>query len=67
VGQPQDGDSIYNGANDDAAGVTAVIALAKYFKAARNNQRTLIFAAFTAESRAALDHNISLNKWMLRK
>jgi Zn-dependent M28 family amino/carboxypeptidase len=49
VGQPQDGDSIYNGANDDAAGVTAVIALAKYFKATRNNQRTLIFAAFTAE------------------
>ena len=42
-------DSIYNGANDDAAGTTAVIMLAKYFKTLNNNERTLIFAAFTAE------------------
>jgi hypothetical protein len=42
-------DSIYNGANDDAAGTTAVIMLAKYFKKLNNNERTLIFAAFTAE------------------
>ena len=33
VGKAVDGDSIYNGANDDAAGTTAVIMLAKYFKA----------------------------------
>jgi len=32
IGKPVDGDSIYNGANDDAAGTTAVIMLAKYFK-----------------------------------
>jgi hypothetical protein len=43
------GDSIYNGANDDAAGTTAVIMLAKYFKALGNNERTIVFAAFTAE------------------
>lgn len=43
------GDSIYNGANDDAAGTTGVIMLAKYFKALANNERTIIFAAFTAE------------------
>lgn len=42
-------DSIYNGANDDAAGTTAMIMLAKYFKKLGNNERTLIFAAFTAE------------------
>ncbi|MEN9684218.1 MAG: hypothetical protein RLZZ28_4 [Bacteroidota bacterium] len=42
-------DSIYNGANDDAAGTTAVIMLAKYFKALNSNERTLIFVAFTAE------------------
>ena len=42
-------DSIYNGANDDAAGTTAVMMLAKYFKALNDNERTLIFAAFTAE------------------
>ncbi|MER3499363.1 MAG: aminopeptidase [Chitinophagaceae bacterium] len=47
--KPVNGDSIYNGANDDAAGTTAVILLAKYFKALGNNERTIIFAAFTAE------------------
>jgi Peptidase family M28 len=49
LGKPVDGDSIYNGANDDAAGITAVIMLARYFKAQKNNERTLVFAAFTAE------------------
>ncbi len=42
-------DSIYNGANDDAAGTTAVMVLANYFRILNNNERTLIFAAFTAE------------------
>jgi Zn-dependent M28 family amino/carboxypeptidase len=42
-------DSIYNGANDDAAGTTAVIMLANYFKKLHNNERTLVFATFTAE------------------
>ncbi|MEY4571240.1 MAG: hypothetical protein RLZ10_433 [Bacteroidota bacterium] len=45
----KDNDSIYNGANDDAAGTTAMIMLAKYFKKLRDNERTLVFAAFTAE------------------
>jgi len=49
IGKPENGDSIYNGANDDAAGTTAMIMLAKYFKALGNNERTLVFAAFTAE------------------
>lgn len=43
------GDSVYNGANDDAAGTTAVIALANYFNKLKTNERTLIFVAFTAE------------------
>lgn len=43
------GDSIANGADDDASGCTAVIALAKYFKALDNNERTLMFVTFTAE------------------
>jgi hypothetical protein len=42
-------DSIYNGANDDAAGTTAVMLLANYYRIMNNNERTLIFAAFTAE------------------
>ncbi len=41
-------DSIYNGANDDASGVTGVLALAEYFKKV-GNERTIVFAAFTAE------------------
>lgn len=49
IGEAINNDSIYNGANDDASGVTAVISLAKYYKAAKNNERTLFFAAFTAE------------------
>lgn len=50
IGKPDaKGDSIYNGANDDAAGTTAVIMLANYFSQLKNNERTLIFVAFTAE------------------
>lgn len=49
IGKAVNGDSIFNGANDDAAGTTAVIMLAKYFKALNNNERTLVFATFTAE------------------
>ena len=47
--KPVEGDSIANGADDDASGTTAVIELAKYFKKLNNNARTLIFVAFTAE------------------
>lgn len=42
-------DSIYNGANDDASGVVAVILLARYFAALNNNERTLLFVAFSGE------------------
>lgn len=43
------GDSIANGANDDASGVAAVISLAKHFAARGTPERTLLFVAFTAE------------------
>jgi hypothetical protein len=45
----EQGDSIYNGANDDAAGTTAVMLLAQYFAKKKDNERTIVFAAFTAE------------------
>ena len=48
------GDSIYNGANDDAAGTTAMMMLAKYFKKLNNNERTLVFVAFTGEEEGGL-------------
>jgi hypothetical protein len=47
--KPVNGDSIMNGADDDASGTTAMIALAKYYQKIKKNERTLIFAAFTAE------------------
>jgi hypothetical protein len=43
-----EGDVIFNGANDDASGVTGVLALAEYFKKV-GHERTIVFAAFTAE------------------
>jgi hypothetical protein len=49
IGQSVNGDSIFNGANDDASGTTAVIMLANYFNKLNNNDRTLVFATFTAE------------------
>lgn len=44
-----DGDTVMNGADDDASGTSAVIALAKYYKKLNKNERTLIFVAFTGE------------------
>ena len=49
IQRPIAGDSIANGADDDASGTTAVIELARYFKKRNNSNRTLIFVAFTAE------------------
>jgi Peptidase family M28 len=50
IGKANDAkDSIFNGANDDAAGTTAVMMLANYFAKIKNNERTIIFVAFTAE------------------
>lgn len=42
------GDSIANGADDDASGTTAVMMLANYYKK-KHPARSLIFVAFTAE------------------
>ncbi len=47
--RPMQGDSIANGADDDASGTTAMITLAKYYKKVNDNARTLVFVAFTAE------------------
>ena len=49
VNDSNEGDKIYNGANDDASGTTAIIALANYFKELNENERTIIFVAFTGE------------------
>ncbi|TKB43146.1 M28 family peptidase [Thalassotalea mangrovi] len=47
---PQSGkDNIYNGANDDASGVAAVLNLARYFNNMENRERSILFITFTAE------------------
>ena len=43
------GDNIYNGANDDASGTTAVLMLANFFAKQNDNARTILFCAFAGE------------------
>ena len=47
-------DSIANGANDNAAGTSGVLALAKYFGAKKSNKRSLLFVTFSAEEKGLL-------------
>jgi hypothetical protein len=50
IGKPDKNmDSIYNGANDDAAGTTAVMMLAKYFSM-QKEKRSVVSAAVTSAS-----------------
>lgn len=46
---PVEGDSIANGANDDASGVAGVMELARIFAKMDQPERTLLFSFFTAE------------------
>lgn len=48
------GDSIFNGADDDASGVVAVLKIAEQLSAGPKPRRTIIFAAWTGEERGLL-------------
>ena len=54
IGNPVGGDSIYNGAQDNASGVAALIATAKALAAASPPHRSLYFVATTAEESGML-------------
>jgi len=55
IGESVDGDSIYNGAIDNAAGVSALFEIAKAFQAAKvKPERTIVFMALTAEEEGLL-------------
>ena len=54
IGRPVDGDSIYNGADDDASGVVAVLGIARAIAAGPPPKRTIVFAAFTGEEAGLL-------------
>lgn len=43
------GDSIANGANDDASGTVAVLEWARYFSKAKRNKRSILFTLYDAE------------------
>jgi hypothetical protein len=47
----REGDSIANGANDNATGTSTVLELARYFAKAGSNKRTIVFAFFSAEEK----------------
>ena len=49
-----EGDSIANGANDNAAGSVAVLELAKYFGGLKQNKRSILFVFFSAEEQGLL-------------
>jgi len=64
VGSPVNGDSIYNGADDDASGTITVLEVARQLAQGPRPRRTIIFAAFTDEegggtgSQWYLDHPV---------
>jgi hypothetical protein len=49
VGKPVNGDSIYNGADDDASGTVCVLELARALASGPRPRRTVIFALFGSE------------------
>lgn len=55
VGQPVNGDSIYNGAHDNASGISAMLEIARlYSELPSKPKRSVIFAAVTAEEMGLL-------------
>jgi Zn-dependent M28 family amino/carboxypeptidase len=54
VGAPVNGDDIYNGADDDASGTTAVLELARALAAQPKPRRTVIFTLFGSEEKGGL-------------
>ncbi|RNA60832.1 peptidase M28 [Chryseobacterium nematophagum] len=48
-----DGDNIYNGADDDASGITTLVGIAEYFKN-KNPEFSMVFIAFNGEEKGML-------------
>jgi aminopeptidase YwaD len=57
IGSPVNGDSIYNGADDDASGTTAVLEIARVLGRGPRPRRTVIFALFGGEEMGGLGSN----------
>ena len=50
----EDDDEIYNGANDNASGISAIITLARYFAKRNDHERTIIFIGFVGEEQGMI-------------
>ncbi len=57
IGPAVNGDSIYNGADDDGSGTVAVIEIARIIARQGGNRRTIVFAATTGEEVGLLGTN----------
>lgn len=62
VGRPVDGDSIYNGADDDASGVVAVLEAARALARGPAPRRTVVFLLSTGEELGLLG-----TRWYIRE
>ena len=54
VGKPIDGDSIYNGAIDNASGTAGLLAIAEALKKGEATKRSIVFIALTGEEQGLL-------------
>lgn len=54
IGKPVNGDSIYNGAVDNASGTASLLAIAEAFKKSGPTKRSILFLAVTAEEQGLL-------------
>jgi hypothetical protein len=54
LGQPVNGDSVYNGADDDASGTAAVLEIARLLGRGPAPKRTVVFLLVTGEERGML-------------
>jgi Zn-dependent M28 family amino/carboxypeptidase len=54
IGKPVNGDSIYNGAVDNASGTACLLAIAEAFKKSGPTERSILFMAVTAEEQGLL-------------
>jgi hypothetical protein len=54
IRQPVNGDSVYNGADDNASGVVTILEIARLLRQGTAPKRTVVFVAFTGEELGGL-------------
>jgi Zn-dependent M28 family amino/carboxypeptidase len=59
----ENGDSIMNGANDNAAGTALVLELANYFSKQKQSRRSILFVALTGEEKGLFGSEALVNKF----